>query len=152
MGIDLATKAKDTLDVPGETTLALLLHLVIQWWEGHMVKSKIKEQGLAGDWLEFWRELDQIRLFSNKGSVEAESFQAVAERLNEGGRSKKVNMQSQKTTNLLLTQPSCFSKLRFRHDILSGVAQYLQSLAMEENDIHFHNPAYKNFLLDCFSN
>lgn len=58
MGIGLAAEAKDALDVPGETTLALLLHLVIQRWEGHMVQSKIKEQGLAGDWLEFWRELD----------------------------------------------------------------------------------------------
>lgn len=58
MGTDLASKAKDALDVPSETTLALLLHLVIQRWEGHMVQSKIKEQGLAGDWLEFRRELD----------------------------------------------------------------------------------------------
>lgn len=58
MKIDLAAEAKDALDVAGEAALALLLHLVIQGWEGHVVKSKIKEQGLAGDWLEVGRELD----------------------------------------------------------------------------------------------
>lgn len=41
--IDLAAKTKDALDVAGEAALALLLHLVIQGWEGHMVESKVKE-------------------------------------------------------------------------------------------------------------
>lgn len=54
-----------------------------------MVEGKIKEQGLAGDWLKVGRELDQIGLFSNKGRVEAEGFQSVAEWLHEGGRNGK---------------------------------------------------------------
>lgn len=62
---DLAAEAKDALDVAGEAALSLLLHLVVQWWEGHVVKSEIEEQGLAGDWLEVRRKLDQIGLFSN---------------------------------------------------------------------------------------
>lgn len=84
---DLAAKAKNALDVAGETSLALLLHLVVQGWEGNMVESKVKEQGLAGDRLEVGRELDQIGLFSYEGGVEAEGFQAVAEGLHDGGRS-----------------------------------------------------------------
>ncbi len=83
-GTDLAAKAKDALDVAGETALALLLHLVIQRWEGHMVESKVKEQGLARDWLEVRRELDKIGLLSNEGGVEVEGLQAVAEGLHEG--------------------------------------------------------------------
>lgn len=86
--IDLAAKAKNALDVAGESTHALLLHLVIQRWEGHVVESKVKEQGLAGDWLELRRELDQIGLFSYEGGVETEGLQAVAEGLHEGGRKK----------------------------------------------------------------
>lgn len=78
---DLAAEAKDALDVASEAALSLLLHLVVQWWEGHVVKSEIKEQGLAGDWLEVRRKLDQIGLFSNEGRVEMECFQAAAEGL-----------------------------------------------------------------------
>lgn len=76
---DLAAKAKDALDIAGKTALALLLHLVIQRREGHMVESKVKEQGFAGDWLEVRRELDQIGLLSHEGGVKAEGLQAVAE-------------------------------------------------------------------------
>lgn len=84
METDLTAKTEDALDVTGETTLALLLHLVIQGWEGHMVESKVEEKGLAGDWLEVRRELDQIGLLSYEGGVEAEGLQAVAEGLQEG--------------------------------------------------------------------
>lgn len=78
---DLAAEAKDALDVAGQTALALLLHLVIQRWEGHVVESKVEEQRLAGDRLEVGGELDQIGLLSDEGWVEAEGFQAVAEGL-----------------------------------------------------------------------
>lgn len=88
-GIDLAAKAKDALDVACETALALLLHLVIQRREGHVVESKVKEQGLAGDWLEVGRKLDQIGLLSYEGGIEAEGLQAFAKGLHEGGGSKK---------------------------------------------------------------
>lgn len=54
-----------------------------------MVESEVKEQGLAGDWLEVGRELDQIGLLSYEGRVQAEGLQAVAEGLHEGGRRKK---------------------------------------------------------------
>lgn len=87
--MDLAAEAEDALDVAGETSLALLLHLVIQGWEGHVVESKIEEEGLAGDWLEFRRELDQIGVLPDQGGVEAEAVQAVAERLGEGRGSEE---------------------------------------------------------------
>lgn len=83
-GLNLATKAKDALDVAGQTALALLLHLLVQRWEGHVVESKVKEQGLAGNWLKVRRELDQIGLLPYKCSVKAEGLQAVAEWLFEG--------------------------------------------------------------------
>ena len=85
----LAAKAKDALDVAGQAALALLLHLVIQRWEGHMVEGKIKEERLAGNWLEVRGELDQIGLLSYKGGVQAEGVQAVTERLREGGEIKE---------------------------------------------------------------
>lgn len=81
---DLAAKAEDALDVAGQTTLALLLHLVIQRWEGHVVESKVEEQGLAGDWLEVRGELDQIGLLPNQSRVKAEGVQAVAQGLRGG--------------------------------------------------------------------
>lgn len=56
-----------------------------------MVEGEIKEQGLARDWLKVRRKLDQIGLFSNKGRVEAEGFQPVAEWLQEGGSNEKVS-------------------------------------------------------------
>lgn len=40
--------------------------------------------------MEVRRELYQVGLFSNEGSVNAERFQAVAERLSEGGGMKKM--------------------------------------------------------------
>lgn len=88
---DLAAKAEDALDVAGQTALALLLHLVIQRWEGHVVESKVEEQGLARDWLEVRGELDQIGLLPNQSRVKAEGVQAVAQGLR-GGASEKVNV------------------------------------------------------------
>lgn len=85
---NLAAEAKDALDVAGQTALALLLHLVIQRWEGHVVERKVKEQGLAGNWLKVRRELDQIGLLSYKRRVEVEGLQAVTEGLHEGGGRK----------------------------------------------------------------
>lgn len=81
---DLATKTKDSLDVAGQTALALLLHLIIQRREGHVVESKVKKQGLAGDWLKIRGELNQIRLLSNQGGVKMEGLQVVAEGLQGG--------------------------------------------------------------------
>lgn len=81
MDYNLAAEAKDAFDVASEATLALLFHLIIQRWEGHMVQSQIKEQRLAGDWLELRREQHQTGLFSNKGGVHTKGIQAVAERL-----------------------------------------------------------------------
>lgn len=80
---NLAAKAKDALDVAGEATLALLLHLIIQRWEGHVVQSQIKEERLAGDWLEVWRKRHQAGLLSNQGGVQTKRLQAAAERLQE---------------------------------------------------------------------
>lgn len=54
-----------------------------------MVESKVKEQGLAGDWLEVRRELDQIGLLAHKGGVKAEGLQSVAQGLNRGGVENK---------------------------------------------------------------
>lgn len=87
--IHLAAEAKDALDVAGEAALSLLLYLVIQGREGYMVESEVKEQGLAGDWLEVGRELDQVGLLSYEGRVQAEGFQAVAEGLHDRERSEK---------------------------------------------------------------
>lgn len=83
MGLGLAAEAKNALDVASQTALALLFHLVIQRWEGHMVKSKVKEQRLAGDWLEVGWELDQTGLFSDETGVKAEGLQVVTEGLRE---------------------------------------------------------------------
>lgn len=79
----LAAEAKDALDVASQAALALLLHLVIQRWEGHVVESKVEEQGLAGDWLEVRGELDQIRSLPYESRVEAEGLQTVTERLHD---------------------------------------------------------------------
>lgn len=79
----LAAKAKDALDVAGEATFALLLHLLIQRWEGHVVQSQIKEEGLAGDRLELWRKGHQAGLLPNQAGVQAKRIQAAAERLHE---------------------------------------------------------------------
>lgn len=87
-GFSLAAEAKDALDVAGEAALAFLLHLVIQGRKGHVVEGKIEKQRLAGDWLEVRRELYQVGLFSHEGRVDAEHFQAVAQRLSK--RYKKV--------------------------------------------------------------
>lgn len=85
---DLAAKTKDALDVASQTPLALLLHLVIERREGHMVESKVKKQGFAGNWLEIRRELDKIRLLSNKGGVKMEGLQAIAKGLH-GGKAQQ---------------------------------------------------------------
>lgn len=78
---DLAAETKDALDVAGEAALALLLHLVVQGWEGHVVQGEVEEQGLAGDWLEVGGELDQVGLLPDECRVQAEGVQAVAKRL-----------------------------------------------------------------------
>lgn len=77
----LAAKAKDALDVASEATFALLLHLLVQRWEGHVVQSQIKEQRLAGDGLELRRERHQAGLLPNEGGVQTKGVQAVAQRL-----------------------------------------------------------------------
>ena len=82
LGLNLAAKAEDALDVACQTTLALLLHLVIQRWECHVVECQVKEQGLAGDWLEVRREVDKIGLLADKRRVKVEGLQMVTEGLN----------------------------------------------------------------------
>lgn len=79
----LAAKAKDALDVAREATLALLLHLLIQRGEGHVVQSQVKEERLAGDWLEVWRKGHQAGLLPHQAGVQKERVQAAAERLQE---------------------------------------------------------------------
>lgn len=46
-----------------------------------MVESQVKEQRLAGDWLEVRREGDQVGMLSDQSRVDAESFQMLTERL-----------------------------------------------------------------------
>lgn len=96
MGLGLAAKAKDALDVASQTTLALLLHLVIERWEGHMIKSEVKEQRFAGDRLKVRGELDQMGLLSDESGVKAEGLQVVTEGLHERSAKKpKTNKESE---------------------------------------------------------
>lgn len=80
-GFSLAAKAEDALDVAGQAAFALLLHLVVQRWEGHVVEGKVEEQRLAGDGLELGRELDQTGVFSNQSLVQVEVVQVLTQRL-----------------------------------------------------------------------
>lgn len=80
-GPRLAAEAEDALDVAGEAALALLLHLVVQRREGHVVEGQVEEQRLAGDWLEVRREVNQVGLLAHQGGVQAEHFQPGAQGL-----------------------------------------------------------------------
>lgn len=60
-----------------------------------MVQSQVKEEGLAGDRLEVWRERHQAGLLSNQGGVQTKRIQAAAERLEEA-----ETLQSAATTTL----------------------------------------------------
>lgn len=77
----LAAKAKYALDVAGQAALALLLHLVIQRWEGHMVEGEVEEQRLTRDGLELRRELDQVRMLPDQSLVQVEVVQVFTQRL-----------------------------------------------------------------------
>lgn len=79
--LGLAAKAEDALDVAGEAALALLLHLVVQRREGHVVERQVEEQRLAGDGLEVRGELDQVGLLAQEGGVETEGVQTLGQRL-----------------------------------------------------------------------
>lgn len=80
-GSRLAAEAEDALDVAGEAALALLLHLVVQRREGHVVEGQVEEQRLAGDWLEVGREVHQVGVLAHQGGVQAERFQPGAQGL-----------------------------------------------------------------------
>lgn len=92
---DLAAEAKETLDVSRQPTLALLLHLVVQGRESHMVERQVEEEGFAGDWLEVWGKLHQIGLLSNKGGIQTEGFQSVGEWLQGWRYNQKYYKQEQ---------------------------------------------------------
>ena len=88
---DLASEPKDALDVAGQAALALLLHLVVEGREGHVVQRQVEEEGLTGDWLEVRWELDQIGLLSDEGGVQAEGLQALRQGLNGREREREGN-------------------------------------------------------------
>jgi len=90
LGPDLAAEAKDALDVAGEAALALLLNLVIERRERHVVESQVEEEGLAGNGLEARGEVHQIGLLAQQGRVQPEGLQSVAKRLQTRVRGKKT--------------------------------------------------------------
>lgn len=77
----LAAEAKDALDVAGEAALALLLHLLVQRGEGHVVEGQVEEERLAGHGLELWREGHQAGPLPHQAGVQEERVQAAAQRL-----------------------------------------------------------------------
>lgn len=77
----LAPESKDALDVSSEATLGLLLQLVLEGWESHMVEGQVKEQRLAGDRLESWREVHKVGLLGDEGRVQAECLKPFNQRL-----------------------------------------------------------------------
>lgn len=81
LGSRLAAEAEDALDVAGEAAFALLLHLVVQRREGHVVEGQVEEQRLAGHWLEVGGEVHQVGLLADQGGVQAEGLQPGAQGL-----------------------------------------------------------------------
>jgi hypothetical protein len=77
----LAPESKDALDVSGETTLGLLLQLVLEGWESHMIKGQVEEQRLARDGLESWWEVHKVGLLGDQGGVQAEGLKPFDQRL-----------------------------------------------------------------------
>lgn len=77
----LAPESKDSLDVASEATLRLLLQLVLQGWESHMVEGQVKEQRLARDGLESWWEVHEVGLLGDEGRVQAECLKPFNQRL-----------------------------------------------------------------------
>jgi len=70
----LTFESKDALYVSREATLGLLLHLILQRWESNMIQGQVKEQGLAWNGLEAWREVHEADLLADKRRIQTESF------------------------------------------------------------------------------
>ena len=87
-GDGLAAEAEDALDVAGQAALALLLHLVVERRERHVVEGQVEEQGLAGDGLEARGEVHQVGLLAHQGRVQPEGLQSVAQRLRKNGEER----------------------------------------------------------------
>lgn len=77
----LTSESKDALDISCKTALCLLLHLVLQRWEGNIIEGQVKEQGLAWYWQEPRREMHQTGLLADKRRVQAEGLKPFRERL-----------------------------------------------------------------------
>lgn len=81
-----APEPKDALDVAREAALGLLLQLVLERREGHVVEGQVEEQGLARDGLEAGREVHEVGLLGDEGRVQAECLKPFNQGLE--GKSK----------------------------------------------------------------
>lgn len=87
-GAWLAPEPKDALDVAREAALGLLLQLVLEGREGHVVEGQVEEQGLARHGLEAGREVHEAGLLGDEGGVQAERLKPLHQGLegeSEGG-------------------------------------------------------------------
>lgn len=76
-----APEPKDALDVAGEAALGLLLQLVVEGGEGHVVERQVEEERLAGHRLEARREVHQAGLLGHQRRVQAEGLKPLDQRL-----------------------------------------------------------------------
>lgn len=75
----LTFESKNALYISCEATLGLLLHLVLQRWESNMVEGQVKEQGLAWDGLEAWREVHEADLLADQRRIQTEGLKPFRE-------------------------------------------------------------------------
>lgn len=93
-GAWLAPEPKDALDVAREAALGLLLQLVLEGREGHVVEGQVEEQGLARHGLEAGREVHEAGLLGDEGGVQAERLKPLHQGLegeSEGGQGEQTS-------------------------------------------------------------